>query len=333
MSDYGNTNPLPGPGLARTIRRRLQAGLALVLAFAGLVVALAFFALPHLDPQSVRAYFLGSLLALGSVLLGELLALRLVSRPLQALHHLEESEASFLTFLEKVFHSLRSSLAAIMGYGELLSDPSLWTDRAFQQKFARTIAKEGRQIVQITEDALLVAHLERSHRQAEAGTFQLDELLARLIAESRSQRKREICFENRLGQVFVAGETFKWCAAIRHLVDNALKYSPPDRPVEVVLQAGQQPGWIEILVRDYGIGISESERQLLFRRFGRIRNEHTRGIPGSGLGLYIANHIVENYRGAIRVQSQPGQGSTFTISLPLSLSGAAGAGRVWPQSQ
>jgi signal transduction histidine kinase len=105
--------------------------------------------------------------------------------------------------------------------------------------------------------------------------------------------------------------------AINNLIDNGVKFSKPDTPVEVRLSTAKNPNWVEIFVTDYGIGIEEKDMSILFRRFSRIRNEDTNDIPGNGLGLYVANNIILNHHGEIQVESQPNSGSTFKVLLPV----------------
>ncbi len=101
------------------------------------------------------------------------------------------------------------------------------------------------------------------------------------------------------------------------MIDNGVKFSAADKPVEIELRKAKNPQWVEIAITDFGIGIEEKEQQIIFRRFSRVHDERTKDIPGNGLGLYIANQIIMNHRGEIKVDSTPDSGSTFTVSLPV----------------
>ena len=101
---------------------------------------------------------------------------------------------------------------------------------------------------------------------------------------------------------------------IVNLLDNAVKYSPRGGRVE--LRVAERDGSIAIEVADQGLGIPEEAQERIFEKFVRLDPEMRRGVGGSGLGLYISQELVERMGGRLRVDSQPGHGSTFTIQLP-----------------
>ena len=101
---------------------------------------------------------------------------------------------------------------------------------------------------------------------------------------------------------------------IRNLIDNALKFSPQDS--QVFLEAANDDGTLRVSVTDRGIGISEAELPFIFERFHQAGEVLTREAEGAGLGLYISKRLVEAMGGTIEVRSTPGEGSTFTVTLP-----------------
>ncbi len=101
-----------------------------------------------------------------------------------------------------------------------------------------------------------------------------------------------------------------------NLITNAIKYSPPDSRVS--LAAGVDAGFLAVTVRDTGYGIPEEDLEEIFASFYRVKDANTRTIHGTGLGLAIVKSIVNAHRGSIRVESKLGQGSAFTVSLPVS---------------
>jgi signal transduction histidine kinase len=103
---------------------------------------------------------------------------------------------------------------------------------------------------------------------------------------------------------------------LTNLVDNAIKYSPKGGPVELRLR--QHEGQAEVAVRDEGIGIAPDQIEHLFQAFFRVESSADRHTSGLGLGLHIAHELVRLHDGTITVESQPGQGSRFTVTLPLS---------------
>jgi signal transduction histidine kinase len=99
------------------------------------------------------------------------------------------------------------------------------------------------------------------------------------------------------------------------LIDNAIKYSPSDS--EVIIESKENDEWIIISVQDSGIGMTEEEKQNLFTRFYRAKNDTTTAIPGTGLGLYLTKYFIEAHRGRVEVDSEKNNGSTFRIFLPI----------------
>jgi len=102
---------------------------------------------------------------------------------------------------------------------------------------------------------------------------------------------------------------------LANLLDNAVKYSRPRSQVQCVV--ARRAAMAEVRVCDRGEGIAAGEMHRLFTRFGRIAGEANRGIPGTGLGLYISRELARRHGGDITAESQPGEGSTFVLSLPL----------------
>jgi signal transduction histidine kinase len=104
-----------------------------------------------------------------------------------------------------------------------------------------------------------------------------------------------------------------------NLVSNAVKYNCPGGSVKISVSA--EDDLLRLCVADTGIGMTPEERARLFQRFYRIRNEKTRHIPGSGLGLSIVRKIVETRGGNMQVESEPGKGTVFTVIIPLEKGG------------
>jgi signal transduction histidine kinase len=145
----------------------------------------------------------------------------------------------------------------------------------------------------------------------------LDALLADVVADAKQRSRREITLDDQLDPAIIPCDPMYLRQAFWNLIDNAVKFSPPDTPVQVTVRRAPEPQRAEITVADQGIGIAEADRPVLFTQFGRIYNGRTRGLSGSGLGLYIAKYIVDQHHGDITVHSQEGQGAAFVVTLPL----------------
>ncbi len=138
-----------------------------------------------------------------------------------------------------------------------------------------------------------------------------------MIAETCEQTERQISFQNRIGEAVIYGDPLFLRMAILNLIDNGLRYSPEECPLEVSLHPASNPGWIELEVKDQGIGIDPGQQGILFSRFGRIKNNQNRKSVGSGMGLYLVKIITHQHQGTVKVNTQPGHGSTFSVLLPV----------------
>jgi signal transduction histidine kinase len=113
----------------------------------------------------------------------------------------------------------------------------------------------------------------------------------------------------------LAGDREKLRQVLTNLVGNAAKYSPAGGRIQVELKPYEDE--LDIVVRDEGLGIATAEQSLIFEKFYRADANMTRGVSGSGLGLYISRELVNRMGGTITVQSRLGEGSTFVVTLPL----------------
>jgi signal transduction histidine kinase len=131
-------------------------------------------------------------------------------------------------------------------------------------------------------------------------------------AEAKAQK---LLLERAKDQPRVQGNPLQLQQAVRNLLDNAVKYTP--RGGSIILSLGTLDRHAVVKVQDTGYGIPTDELPLIFGRFHRVRNEDVKNIEGNGLGLAIVKSIVEKHGGMIGVESEPGKGSCFTITLPL----------------
>ena len=133
----------------------------------------------------------------------------------------------------------------------------------------------------------------------------------------------------------VIGNARQLSTAVGNLVENAVVYSDPDARVVVAAhrQARSDDDYVEITVSDNGIGIPQREQTRIFERFYRVDYARSRANGGTGLGLAIVKHIAASHNGEVSVWSQPGQGSTFTISLPAHQPVTAGDAETEPGAQ
>jgi signal transduction histidine kinase len=116
------------------------------------------------------------------------------------------------------------------------------------------------------------------------------------------------------GTCIVEGDEARLRDSIDNLVTNAIKYSPPGKPILIAVR--RQNDQVTVSVTDEGPGLTPEDRSKLFRKFQRLSPQPTAGESSTGLGLSVTKEIIEMHGGTIRVESEPGKGSTFTIELP-----------------
>jgi signal transduction histidine kinase len=127
----------------------------------------------------------------------------------------------------------------------------------------------------------------------------------------------ELTLETPAGEVMVFGDDDRIVTIISNLLENAIKYSPDGGKIQCIVAVAD--GEAHLTVIDHGVGIEASELPRLFNRFERIQNQRTSHVSGAGIGLYLSRELARQHGGDIRVESQPGTGSTFTLVLPLAI--------------
>ena len=237
----------------------------------------------------------------------------------------EQAKSDFVSF---VAHEMRSPLTSISGFSAMLQraetaplDAKSALPSASRARFLNLIHGESERLTRLINNLLDVARLEAG-RTIEINRDDFDFVpLARLALESqRAYSSRHTLvgdFPN--GLPAVSADADKVTQILINLISNALKYSPGG---DVILGARAQGERLEIWVADQGPGIAPEQREILFSRFGRTPAVATgagaRSKPtGTGLGLFLTKYLVEAHGGAIWVESQAGQGATFTFTLPL----------------
>ncbi|MGD0871853.1 MAG: ATP-binding protein [Bryobacteraceae bacterium] len=229
---------------------------------------------------------------------------------------LEKVERVRKDFVINVSHELRTPLASIQGYTETLMDGAL-EDPAYNMRFLGIIRHNAERLARLTEDLLTLSRVEQNRQKFEFGPFAVNGLLKEAIELMRPMaEKREIRLELEAGPE----DAPAWCdreavsQILSNLLDNAIKYTPAGGRISV----GARPDgrYVEVHVRDTGIGIPADELPRLFERFYRVDKARSRELGGTGLGLSIVKHLVAAHHGATRVESRSGEGSTFYFTLP-----------------
>jgi len=237
-------------------------------------------------------------------------------------------------FIATVSHELRTPLAAIYGSAQTLLREDIELDESGQKRLLDVIAQESERLSRIADDILFANKLD-------SGQFVLGEKRIDLLALAREVvDQMRACFASRDDVSIdlevpatidsLVGDSDKLRQVLINLIDNAVKYSPDGGRIDVAVEA--RDGGVRISIRDEGIGIAPLEQRRIFGKFYRVDPALTRGVGGTGLGLYICRELVRRMEGRLSVRSEEGKGSTFIVELPVQAAGDSDRGAAVAQT-
>ena len=219
-------------------------------------------------------------------------------------------------FVSNVSHELKTPLTSM----KVLSDSLLTQEDVpveLYKEFMGDLSEEIERENKIINDLLSLVKMDKTADTMNISSVNINTLVERILKQLRpiaAKNNIEVVFES-FRPVTAEVDEVKLSLAITNLVENAIKYNQENGWVHVALNADHKLFYIE--VADSGIGIAPEETDHIFERFYRVDKSHSREIGGTGLGLAIARSAIVMHRGAIKVYSQPGKGTTFTVKIPL----------------
>jgi signal transduction histidine kinase len=217
-------------------------------------------------------------------------------------------------FVSTVSHELRTPLASIIGFTELIMTRELKPDR--QKKYLSTIYHEAERLTALIDDFLDIQRMEAGKQCYETIELELLPIIRKVMDLQKVQSdKHELILEYVGGSDIIMGDSEKMEQALTNLVHNAIKYSPDGGEIRISLFEKNE--MVNIEVKDEGLGIPPEAIEKLFEKFYRVDNSDRRSIGGTGLGLAIVQEIINGHNGEIKVESQYGKGSTFSVLLPI----------------
>jgi PAS domain S-box-containing protein len=238
-------------------------------------------------------------------------------RDLTDVRRLEELKA---TFIATASHELRTPLAAVYGAAQTLLRHDFALDEGGRDRFVSLIAEESERLGRIVNEILLASQLDAGRLDVEAEPFDAVELVDRVVESTRAYAPPGVSVERVMaGDLpLVDADRDKVRQVLVNLIENAIKYSPDGGLVEIGVEAHEEN--VLFHVRDEGLGIPSDEQSRVFEKFYRVDPHMTRGVGGTGLGLYICNELVSRMGGHIWLESKAGHGSTFLFELPAAAS-------------
>lgn len=253
---------------------------------------------------------LSAILAL-AVLSGIALALRTAAHEMQ----LSEMKSDFVS---NVSHELRTPLASIRVFGELLRHGRA-KDPEKVKEYGAYIENEGRRLSRLINNILDFSKIESGQKIYRFEITRLEDVVSDLVATLRVRLQGEGVpihyHEPEKALPMMALDTDALGQVLFNLLDNGIKYGKENNQLDVTVS--QKDGNAVVAIRDRGIGIAKAELDKIFERFHRVSTGLVHDVKGSGLGLSIVQHVVEAHKGKVKVSSQEGKGSTFTLILPL----------------
>jgi two-component system sensor histidine kinase SenX3 len=222
-------------------------------------------------------------------------------------------DAARREFVDNLGHELKRPVGALGLLAETLAAEK---DPAVVARLSRRLHNEAQRVSRVVDDLMLLSRMDaEEHPEPEAVPVHLIVAQAAERVRAAAQDKdMTVNFGEPAQRLTVMGDRRQLVAAVYNLLDNAVKYSPVRSIVEV---RGRPDGqWVDISVRDKGIGIPEADLDHIFERFYRVEGAKAKHVGGTGLGLAIVRHVVGNHKGEVRVESEEGEGSTFVLRLP-----------------
>lgn len=244
---------------------------------------------------------------------GEYLGRLVVYTDVTEQRELDRQRADFLTVAA---HELRTPLTPLSMYLQSI-ERRLSRGQSIGRDLVTKARRQVERLGRLVEDLLDISRLESRRLMLGSSDVELNDLVDDVVADFRAQtRNHDILFHRTGSPILVQGDRERLEQVMVNLVANAIKYTPQGGQIRVAVERLEKEA--RISVQDPGIGIPTEEQARLFQRFFRAANATTRNYSGLGIGLYVSHEIVHRHGGRFEVQSEMGEGSTFTFYLPLS---------------
>jgi signal transduction histidine kinase len=236
--------------------------------------------------------------------------------------HAEDAVHLRDAFLSIAAHELRTPLTSLLMQAQILyrrlNASTALNDQ--NQRSLEVIISQAQRLNRLISDILDGARLETGQLTIHCAMFDLGALMRQVVEDLQlSLSQHQLIYTIESDPLMIEGDAVRLDQVLQNLLSNAVKYSPRGGTIE--LRAARRDNYAVLTVRDQGIGISAEAIPKLFERFYRAADANTQQMSGAGVGLYVVKEIVLQHGGIVTVESDPGQGSTFTVTLPLRAGG------------
>lgn len=276
-----------------------------------LFVVLAFPPAPMLLSSDTNRYTIISIFMILLITLLFIISLRTI----YSQRKLDEMKTDFIN---NMTHEIKTPIATISLACEMLEDESVTSDAATRLNFINIISDENRRMRILIETLLQSAKMSRKNLSLNPKEIDLNSLVLSSIQNFKlTLQNRHGTIETHLGDIngTLFADDLHISNMLHNLIDNAIKYS--DHEPHITITTRTEPGHVICEIADNGIGIAKEDQKHIFEKFYRVSTGDVHNVKGFGIGLNYVAQVVALHKGSISVSSEPGQGSTFTISLPL----------------
>lgn len=225
-------------------------------------------------------------------------------------HALREQIAKQVQLMHLLTHQLATPLTSLGGSIQLLSEPDL--SSAHRQEFLAVVQQQVHRLQALLHDLMALRNLETGNLETHPTHFCIQQLVQEVAATFRSG---PISYHFSPDLPMIWADRWQVSQILTNLISNAIKYSADGAAIEIGATP-LTPDWLEIWVRDHGLGIPQEAQAHLFERFYRVKHRDRQSIDGTGLGLSLCKLLVENQGGQINFESTHGEGSRFYFALP-----------------
>ncbi|MCB0195115.1 MAG: PAS domain-containing protein [Anaerolineae bacterium] len=233
------------------------------------------------------------------------------------LRHLDEVKS---TFISVAAHELQTPLSSINGFIEMLLDEVYGPVNDEQKEALDIVQRSATRLINIIKNLLDVTRIEAGRIELALRPTDLTELIELVAAEFRPQieaKQQNLTVQFQPNLPFVLCDHTRTIQIVGNLLSNAIKYTPSKGSITLNTELAKAEGFLKITVKDTGVGMSQEDQAMLFKRFFRAESANVTGENGTGLGLYITRSLVELHGGQIWAESELWRGSAFHVTFPI----------------